>query len=124
MKCIVDVHSLKSGCTLPKKLSRFLNSPGANSIHTLDLPDKNRTSDDTILKIAYEEKRIVVTKDNDFLQSHLLKKQLQKLLLVNTGNIGNPHLLQLFSTNFALMKELLVNKDFIELTKEEIVVHD
>lgn len=104
-------------------LSRLLNRLGANTIHTLDLPEKNRTGDDIILKIANEEERIVITKDNDFLQTYLLKKQPPKLLLVNTGNIDNPQLLNFFSVNFFLLNQLFENKDFIELTKEEIIVH-
>jgi len=38
MKFIVDAH-------LSKKLSLFLNEKGFDSIHTLDLPNKNSTSD-------------------------------------------------------------------------------
>ncbi len=38
MKFIVDAQ-------LPKSLSDLLNSRGFDSIHTLDLPNKNSTSD-------------------------------------------------------------------------------
>lgn len=117
MKFIVDAQ-------LPQSLSLLLNTLGADSIHTLNLPDKNKTGDDVIMKLAVEENRIIITKDNDFLQSHLLKSIPPKLLLVNTGNITNKMLLDLFSKNFPLITSLLEKKDFIELTKEEIVVHD
>jgi predicted nuclease of predicted toxin-antitoxin system len=61
MKCIVDAQ-------LPKSLSVFLNSLGADAIHTLDLPDRNRTGDDVIIRIAADESRTVITKDEDFLK--------------------------------------------------------
>lgn len=116
MKFIVDAQ-------LPKRFSSLLNSLGADAIHTLDLPEKNSTGDDFIIKIAESEQRIVITKDSDFLRSHLLSHQPAKLLMVNTGNIGNPALLHLFTSNFMLLKDLLKTKDYIELTQEEIIVH-
>ena len=64
MKFLVDAQ-------LPISLSDFLKSRGHASIHTLELPDKNKTKDNYILSISVEEKRIVVTKDNDFLESFL-----------------------------------------------------
>lgn len=118
MKFIVDAQ-------LPKSLSNLLNDKlGGESIHTLDLPDKNRTGDDAIMQISFDEKRIVITKDNDFLQSHLLRKSPAKLLLVNTGNVSNSNLLLLFRDNFILLNQIFNNKDFIELTKEELIVHE
>jgi predicted nuclease of predicted toxin-antitoxin system len=59
MKFIVDAQ-------LPKRLSTLLKNLSADAIYTLDLPAKNRTGDDTIIKIALEENRIVDTKDSDF----------------------------------------------------------
>lgn len=115
MKFIVDAQ-------LPKRLSFLLNSLGSDAIHTLDLPERNRTGDDMIIKTA-EEHRIVITKDSDFLHSHLLQSKPAKLLMVNTGNIGNPALLQLFAANFNLLIQSFKSKDYIELTREEIIVH-
>jgi predicted nuclease of predicted toxin-antitoxin system len=56
MNFIVDAQ-------LPKSLSDFLNSKGHNSIHTLELDNKNKTSDNTIVEIAEKENRVVITKD-------------------------------------------------------------
>lgn len=68
MKFIVDAQ-------LPKRLSSLLNDLGADAIHTLDLPDNNRTGKDKIIKTAENEQRIVIAKDRDFLQSHLIQNQ-------------------------------------------------
>lgn len=117
MKFIVDAQ-------LPIRLSNLLNDLGADAIHTLDLPEKNRTGDDAIMNIATDKNRIEVTKDNDFLQSHLLKNIPHKLLLVNTENISNKILLELFTNNFPLLTSLFRNKDLVELTREEVIVHE
>ena len=116
MKFIVDAQ-------LPKRLSSLLNNLSADAIHTLDLPEMNRTGDDRIITIAGDEHRIVITKDSDFLRSHLLQNRPAKLLMVNTGNIGNPALLQLFAANFDLLIQSFESKNYIELTREEIIVH-
>lgn len=41
----------------------------------IELPDKNRTKDNKVNFIAEKENRIVITKDNDFLQTHLLYRK-------------------------------------------------
>ena len=60
MKFIVDAH-------FPKRLATWLINHGEDAIHTSDLPEKNNTSDKTIIQIAEKEKRIVISKDNDFI---------------------------------------------------------
>lgn len=94
MKFIVDAQ-------LPKRLCDVLKQLGADCVHTLDLPHSNKTSDDFIIKLSEAENRVVITKDRDFLQSHLLLKKPGKLLLVNTGNIHNNLLLVLFQQHFS-----------------------
>ncbi|MEQ1744298.1 MAG: DUF5615 family PIN-like protein [Saprospiraceae bacterium] len=66
MKLLVDAQ-------LPKKLARWLATQGFDALHTLDLPDKNRTSDDFINALSIREKRIVISKDSDFYNRFLLR---------------------------------------------------
>ncbi len=80
---------------LPKRMAVWLTAAGCDAVHTLDLPDKNQTTDKQILELADLEQRIVVTKDDDFVDSHLLHCRPAKLLLVSTGNISNRKLEQL-----------------------------
>lgn len=81
MRFIVDAQ-------LPRRLARWLAMRGHDVRHTLDLPDGNRTPDLVITELAYREDRIVVTKDADFVSSHLLTGRPPGLLLVATGNMG------------------------------------
>ena len=59
-------------------------------------PQANETTDNEILKIAKTDNRIIITKDADFLDSHLLKNEPEKLLFVKTGNSTNRVLLDRF----------------------------
>ncbi len=92
MKFIVDAH-------LPKKLSDFLVWKGYDSIHTLDLPCGNRTKDSAINQITMDEKRILISKDLDFIESFLISKRPYKLIYLTTGNMTNKALLALFHHN-------------------------
>lgn len=65
MKFIIDAQ-------LPKSLSDFLKNRGYDSIHTIELAEQNKTQDSTITSIASHENRIVISKDNDFLESFLI----------------------------------------------------
>ncbi|MHB8904700.1 MAG: DUF5615 family PIN-like protein [Melioribacteraceae bacterium] len=116
MKFLVDAQ-------LPKSLSVWLKGKGFDSIHTLELPNKNSTTDEEINRISFKEERIVITKDTDFLQSFKLTQQPYKLLLVTTGNILNDHLKEIFEKQFDEIISLLRENSFIELTKETIIVH-
>lgn len=69
---------------LPKLLSDFLKLKGYDSIHTLELPERNKTTDKQIIKLSNEKSMIVVSKDYDFLESFLVKSEPSKLIMVNT----------------------------------------
>ena len=58
---------------LPRQLARFLAfHAGCDCLHTLDLPAANRTQDGSIARLSVAEKRVVITKDADFVNSFLL----------------------------------------------------
>ena len=74
---------------LPRRLAMRLQELGHDVVHTLDLPRANRTTDRELIEIAERQNRIVVTKDGDFVVSHLINSQPANLLLISTGNIDN-----------------------------------
>lgn len=55
---------------LPRRLSHEIARQGFDTLHTLDLPDKNHTPDFEIIQLAAKQDRIVVTKDSDFVASY------------------------------------------------------
>ena len=116
MNFIVDAQ-------LPKSLSDFLNQQGYDSIHTLNLFTKNKTPDERIIEIAEEQERIVITKDNDFLDSYLLKERPKQLILISTGNISNKRLMELFRINIDKIVEVMKDVSLIEMYIDEIIIH-
>jgi len=116
MKFVVDAH-------LPKRLAGQLRQLGHDAIHTLDLPAQNRTDDETIIQIATDEDRIVITKDADFTNSFLLLGRPPRLLLVSTGNINNNALLQLFLDNMDAIVTGFASYNYIELSRRHLIFH-
>jgi predicted nuclease of predicted toxin-antitoxin system len=109
---------------LPSKLSRMLHAYGLDSLHTDDLPRRERTDDETIIRIADREQRIVITKDADFLDSYLVRGSPSKFLFVTTGNIPNSALLQLFEQNIEMINNLFEQHTFLELSNTTLIVHE
>ena len=64
MKFLVDAQ-------LPIRLARFLQSNGYDALHTRELPEQNATSDTQINLISIEQKRVIITKDSDFVDSFM-----------------------------------------------------
>ena len=117
MKFIIDAQ-------LPKQLSDFLIKRGYDSVHTLDLPLKNATPDSFINKFCESEKRTLVTKDREFVDSHLISGSPSKLLFISTGNISNPALLKIIDKNISRICELFETTSFIEVSGDEITAHE
>ena len=51
---------------LPKKFTIWLLEAGHDAIHTLDLPNKNSSTDLEVMNFALHNARIVISKDDDF----------------------------------------------------------
>ncbi len=117
MRFLIDAN-------LPFKLAQSLKDKGYDVIHTDDLPNKERTKDYEIRKISIDQHRIIITKDSDFLDSHLINGVPSKLHLVTTGNIINNSLILLFDNYFETIVDLFNSYDLIELDNEQIVGHE
>ena len=115
MKFLVDAH-------LPRRMVRWLSSAGCDAVHTWDLPAANRSTDEQVIKFAERETRVVVTKDADFVNSHLLSGRPAKLLLVSTGNISNQELERLLAPLIPSLVEEFRTHTFIELGRVGIIV--
>jgi predicted nuclease of predicted toxin-antitoxin system len=117
MKFIIDAQ-------LPKRFCTWLEAAGHDTKHTLDLPLGNRTPDNDILELAEKEKRIVVTKDDDFVQSYLVTGKPEQLLFVATGNISNNELEKLLQTNLEKIEKAFEEYHFIEIGKDILAIHE
>lgn len=117
MKFLIDAQ-------LPYRFKEWLSTLGHDIIHTLDLPHRNLTEDVDIVAIAEENNRIVVTKDSDFLNLHILHGVPRKLLIVSTGNIANKDLEILFTNNSdIILREFDLGAKIVELSKSSVSVY-
>ena len=115
MKFLVDAQ-------LPRRMTLWLAAAGCDAVHTLDLPDGNRTTDQQILDLADREQRVVVTKDADFVDAHILHARPAKLLLVSTGNISNRKLEALLVPLVPDIVRALQTHNFLELGRTGLSV--
>jgi len=117
MKCLVDAQ-------LPRRFCGWLRERGHDALHTLDLELGNQTPDCDIILMADREGRIVVTKDDDFVQSFLLRKTPQRLMLVASGNIGNAELERLIIAALPAITEAFATAHYIEIGRNSVIVHE
>ena len=115
MKFLVDAQ-------LPRRMDGWLIAAGCDAVHTLDLPDANRTTDKQVNDTADQEQRAVITKDADFVDSHVLRGRPAKLLLISTGNISNRDLETLMVPLIPAIVREFQTHSFLELGRAGIIV--
>ena len=116
MRFLVDAQ-------LPRRLVYRLREAGHDALHTLDLPDRNHTLDAEINTLSQRERRVVVTKDADFVNSFLLIGQPYKLLLISTGNIRNSDLEALIVSHLSAIVAAFDSHDYVELSRTALIIH-
>jgi predicted nuclease of predicted toxin-antitoxin system len=113
MKFLFDAH-------LPRALCELLARHGHDAIHTLDLPQQNRTKDSFINHLSISQQRVVISKDMDFFFTHLIEGRPWKLPLVRTGNISVRELRQLFERNLSAIESALDKYTLVEVDRATI----
>ena len=108
---------------LPARLKELLSEFDCESIHTLDFPSANRTKDSEIIAYSITTACIVITKDTDFVESYLLKRQPEKILLLSCGNLNNHQLEFLLRQNLTRIIAEFEHNNFIEITRTDLIVH-
>jgi predicted nuclease of predicted toxin-antitoxin system len=114
MKFLVDAQ-------LPYGIAVFLREKGFDALHTNDLPDKERTKDSQIRSISVAEERIVITKDYDFVDSFIIRRIPEKLLIITTGNIKNKQLFALWRRNLDLIIYLFEEHNLVEMSNDDVI---
>jgi predicted nuclease of predicted toxin-antitoxin system len=107
---------------LPVRLAQFLNHAEHDAAHTIELPGGNRSTDRQIAQHADREGRVVITKDRDFRDGHLLTHSPRRLLVVSTGNIPNDALMELFETHLGAIVSAFDEADFVELFRDALAL--
>lgn len=113
MKFLLDAH-------LPRSLCALLAEHGHDAIHTLNLSAGNHTKDSVISQISVRDERVVVSKDSDFVYSHVLHGHPWKLLLIKTGNISGQDLRALFSRHLPTIEQALQTHTLVEVDRSSV----
>jgi len=114
MNFLIDAH-------LPRKVAKLFGGLGHKAIHTKDLPKGNASSDQEILGQIGPD-WIVISKDDDFYHSFLVKREPSKLILVKVGNMRLKEVILFFEKNATTIVDLLGQHDLIELHRDKIIV--
>lgn len=117
MKFLVDAQ-------LPKRLQKWLVARGYDAIHTLDLPDKNRTTDNQINELSVQQERVVISKDSDFFDRFFQKLEPYKLIYLTTGNISTDALIDIFERNFDQIFTEIQFSNVVEVSQTSIITID
>ncbi len=117
MKYLVDAQ-------LPRRAANWLHAQGGDAIHTLDLPSGNRTPDADLIDLADREQRVIVTKDADFVDAHLMQGRPARLLLISTGNITNDQLERLLTPLVPTLHQAFNTHQFLELALTGLTARD
>lgn len=113
MKFLLDAH-------LPRRLCALLAEHGHDAVHTLSLSTGNRTKDSVISQISVMEERVVVSKDSDFVYSHVLQGRPWKLLLIKTGNISTQDLSALIGRHLSTIEHVLQTHTLVEVDRSSV----
>jgi len=112
MKFLCDVH-------ISFRLKNHLIELGFEALHINEVLDRWHTKDPDICAFADAHDLIVITKDADFRNSHLINQTPAKLIKVNLGNVSNSLLIEAFSQHINDIKKLDKHQGFlIELDAE------
>lgn len=82
MKFIIDAQ-------LPDALARHLTALGHDAIHVKQMPKAGDTPDAEIIALADHQRRVVVTKDDDFRYSYGPSPRILDTVVVDYAAVGS-----------------------------------
>lgn len=115
MKFLVDEQ-------LPGRLVHWLIKKGFDAVHATSLATGLRIPDWEIAQTSMLEERIVISKDIDFFNRFVLRREPYKLIYLTTGNISNNALIQLFEGNWPILSSLLHTCDVVEMSYDGLLI--
>jgi predicted nuclease of predicted toxin-antitoxin system len=107
---------------LPPLLADYLSNLGYDSIHTTFFENGHLLQDNQISKIAKNENRIIVTKDNDFFERYTIYGAPPKVLLLQFGNIKNKDLINYFEKDLSKIVGLFDNDNNLVIFGSQQIV--
>lgn len=100
----------------------WLADAGHDALHTLDLRSGNQTTDEALISQADLEGRVLVTKDDDFVQSRLVRGWPRLLWPIATGIVDNRALEALVRHAMPQVERAFDSGGFVELGRNRLAV--
>lgn len=117
MRFLCDVH-------ISYRVRNFL-SEEHYCVHVNNILQGDKTKDKDIATYSNQENLILVTKDEDFVDSYLLKRLPAKLLKINLGNISTNELIKLIGETLPIIEKIKDDHHFlIEIHKNSIEIFE
>ena len=115
MKFLVDEN-------LPPVLALWIRDQGYEALHVNDFGADLPVSDQAIRQLALHKNWIVITGDDDFVESYVSRKVPEKLVYV--FNIkGKDKVMEAFSANWEVILGNLRSGELIEVNPEGVKLH-
>jgi len=117
VKALCDVH-------LPQRLVIFFSQQDIEAIHGSTILQGWKTKDSEFCAYADANDCVMITKDNDFRNSHFLENTPLKLIKVSLGNISNDALISIFQSRLSFIKTIFDEHEcaYIEINKDSVNV--
>lgn len=115
MRVLCDVH-------IPYRLVQRLRELGVDATHVNRILDGSETQDSAIAAYVDANDMLLITKDRDFRDRHLLSGTPRRVLRITLGNLSNTELIGLLETQWAIVTETSArDRCYLELSREGIM---
>ncbi len=115
MRYLCDVH-------ISISIAKRIEQLGFHSEHVNHILNKWKTKDSDIADYADQNDLILITKDQDFRNSFLLKNTPKKLVKINLGNISNRDLIRIIDNQLERLNSLSkqAGSFMVEINKDNL----
>ena len=118
MRFLCDVH-------ISYKIKKFLKNKDHYCIHINEILSQDRTIDHDIAAYCNEKDLILITKDEDFLDTYLIEHLPRKLIKIHLGNISTNKLIDIIDKALLFVKEIENRNYFlVEIYKNRIEISE
>jgi len=116
MRVLCDVH-------LPYRLVSLLRARGIDATHVNKILGGSKSTDSEIAAHVDAKDMVLITKDGDFRDSHLLRGTPTRVLRVTLGNLSNDELIALIEAHWEALTQIFgMTSFYAELSREGIIV--
>ncbi len=115
MRVLCDVH-------IPYRLVNRLRELGVDATHVNRILDGAASKDAAIAEFVDTHDMLLITKDSDFRDSHLLTGTPARVLRVTLGNLTNSELVSLVEAHWTAIAQVCAGEScYMELSREGLI---